>query len=188
MFNRALLSAVAVCFAVAGCDSNKPAEPPKPKAAAAVVPLPAEKAAASGYPDAKPAQVADAKKAASSLKGCKAGQCKVELTVTGEGDPNCNIAKSRDPLPVWKQNKNDTLRWIINTNGWEFANDGIKFSDAQFTGAGHDGAKHKFKVKDANTDTAEKAYPYAIKLVNAKTRKTCTKDPSVVNGVDSAEN
>jgi len=185
MVNRALLSALAVCFAVAGCE--KPAEPPKTKPAAAVVPLPPEapKApAASAGQDAQPAQMAQAA-ALPTSGGCKAGQCKVELDVTGDDDSNCKIKKTPDALPVWTQNKNDTMRWIINTADWEFDNDGIKLvtPNPQFTAPGHDGAKHKYKIVNANTDTASTAHYYKISLTNKKTGKKCTKDPSIVNGV-----
>jgi hypothetical protein len=76
MINRALLSAIAACFAVAAC-TEKPAEAPKPQAAA-VVPLPPEApkaAAASANQDAKPPQV---KQSAASTPGC--GQANARST------------------------------------------------------------------------------------------------------------
>ncbi len=198
MKNRALLSALALCFVAAGCDAKKAAEPPPPKAAAAVTPLPPaapQPPAASANQDAKPVQVAaadtpktDAPKTGAGgvaptkgngRKGCTQGRCKVIIDVT-EGATPCAKA-TPDMVHVFEGNKNDNIMWTIRTPGWEFAANGIAWKDSgqkQFTAGGHNGSKNTFKWKDANTD--EKEYKYAIHLVNGK--KKCDADPSAVNG------
>ena len=124
MKNRALWSAIAVCFCVAGCE-QKSAEAPKPQA-------------------------------------------------------------TPDELNVFKDNKNDTIEWMVKTKDWDFAANGIEFKDAtqqQFSGGASGGAQ-KFTWKDKNDD--DKPYRYKIHLVNGK--KKCDVDPSVVNGADGASN
>lgn len=179
MMNRALLSAIAASFAVAAC-SEKPAEQPKQQAAA-VVPLPPEapKApAASANQDAKPAGM---KQAMASMPGCGHGKCKIDIKVT-EGATPCATA-TPDPLPVFKGNKGDDIKWSISTQGWKFASNGIEFAaNNQFTGPSG-GNTNSFKWKDANTDT--NTYKYKIHLVNGA--KKCDVDPSVVNGADTEQ-
>jgi len=182
MIHRALLPAIAACFAVAAC-SEKPAEQPKQQAAA-VVPLPPEapKApAASANQDAKPAQVAGMKQAAAPMAGCGHGKCKIDIKVT-EGATPCATA-TPDPLAVFKGNKGDDIKWSISTKGWKFAANGIEFaSNTQFSGPSG-GNTNNFKWKDANTDTG--TYKYKIHLVNGT--KKCDVDPSVVNGADTQQ-
>jgi len=179
MIHRALLSAIAACFAVAAC-TEKPAEAPKPQAAA-VVPLPPEapKApAASANQDAKPPQV---KQMAASAPGCGHGKCKIDIQVT-EGATPCATA-TPDVLPVFKGNKNDDIKWSVSTQGWKFAANGIEFaSNNQFTNPAG-GNTNSFKWKDANTDA--NTYKYKIHLVNGA--KKCDADPSVVNGADTEQ-
>jgi hypothetical protein len=178
MIHRALLSAIAACFAVAAC-TEKAAETPKPQAAA-VVPLPPEapKApAASANQDAKPPEV----KQVASLPGCGHGKCKIGIQVT-EGATPCATA-TPDSLPVFKGNKGDDIKWSISTKGWKFAANGIEFaSNTQFSGSAG-GNTNSFKWKDANTDTS--TYKYKIHLVNGA--KKCDADPSVVNGADTEQ-
>lgn len=179
MINRALLSAITACFAVAAC-TEKPAEAPKPQAAA-VVPLPPEApkaAAASANQDAKPPQV---KQAAASAPGCGPGKCKIDIQVT-EGAIPCATA-TPDSRFVFKGNKNDNIKWSISTQGWKFAANGIEFApNNQFTGSAG-GNTNNFTWKDANTDT--NTYKYKIHVVNGT--KKCDADPSVVNGADTQE-
>src|SRR5258708_34808518 len=91
MSKRALLLAIAACFAVAACDTKKD-EPPKPKTAQAVVPLPPEApkaAAASGGQDATPIQVAQAAdtQKAGTRKGCGGGRRGGKNTLDDSGTP-----------------------------------------------------------------------------------------------------
>jgi hypothetical protein len=182
MIHRALLSAIAACFAVAAC-TEKPAEAPKPQAAA-VVPLPPEApkaAAASANQDAKPPEV----KQAASMAGCRHGNCKIDIKVT-EGATPCATA-TPDSLPVFKDNKGDDIKWSISTPGWKFVDKpqqpGIEWKDSsqqQFSGnAG--GNSNNYKWKDANTD--KNTYRYTIHVVNGD--KKCDADPSIVNGAAS---
>jgi hypothetical protein len=190
MKNRALLSAVALCFLVAGCESKKE-EPAKPKVADKVIPVPAAAPTAppaSADQDAKPMKMADTKAAASAippgLKGCKKNRCDVTLTVTGSGDPDCKITASPNPRGVHKDNKGDHIKWTIATAGWEFDANGIDFGgDPQFSGGQLNGANNKYRWTDANTDPAPTQHDYRMNLKNPKTGKKCTKDPSIVNGV-----
>ena len=186
MKKRALLSALALCFLAAGCDSKKTAEPPQPKTAA-VVPLPPaapQPPAASANQDAKPVQLAQAGSAAGNgRKGCKKNHCNVVITVTEGATPCAKV--NIDPLDVYKGNKDDQIRWTIATQGWKFASKtkGIVWKDSgqrQFRDGDFDGNDNKFKWTDANTD--EREYKYEIHLVNGS--KKCDVDPSAINGAD----
>ncbi|MBC8023614.1 MAG: hypothetical protein H7Y14_10870 [Burkholderiales bacterium] len=166
--NRALLSALAVCFAVAGCDSQKPAEPPKPNTSQAVVP----------QPDAKPQQVVGTTKAPppKGRGGCGGGRCVVKITVDDTVTP-CKVSYSTEHLSVFGPN---TIRWTAQ-GGWLFEKDGIVFP----TGSGQfsnptGGGSATFAWTDANTDKLK--YKYTVNL--KKGAKKCKNDPSVVNGAD----
>jgi hypothetical protein len=193
MRNRPLLSALAVCFLAAGCDSKKPAEPAPPKpVTAAVVPVPAasQPSAAPANPDARPAAAqADAPKAGGAApakgngrKGCGQGNCKVTIDVM-EGQTPCAKANP-DKLDVFRNNKNDHIRWSLNgASGWKFTASGIEWKDSgqnQFSDGGPEAGGDKFKWKNANTD--EKEYRYTIHLVKGKAK--CDVDPSAINGAD----
>ena len=189
MKNRALLSALALCFIAAGCDSQKTAKPPEPKAAAVVPlppPAPTAPAASSGQ-DAKPAQVAqadakpDTKAGAAPMarpkKGCSGNNCKVEITVGA----NCAITVDPQNLPVFAQNVE--IKWSLKPAHWKFAANGIDFKD---TGQGQfhnpaGGNSNNFKWKDDNTD--QRPYGYWIHVVNGKDK--CDADPSIVNGAET---
>ena len=185
MKKRALLSALALCFLAAGCDSKKTAEPPQPKTAA-VVPLPPaapQPPAASANQDAKPVQLAQAGGAAGNgRKGCTKNNCKVEIEFTGGTE--CAKA-SPDPLNIYKGNQGDDIHWKVKTNKWKFASNGIEWKDSgqqQFKVGGHENNDKKtFKWKDLNTDTKE--YRYKIHLVHDDGTK-CDVDPSAINGAD----
>ena len=186
--NRALLSAIAMCFAVAGCDSQKTAEPPKPKTAQAVVPLPPEapKApAASAAQDAKQMAVADNKAGGSvapakvKKPACKGGNhCTVDLDVTGTSDPDCKIAKSDQTLYV-ARGLPEKITWKIGTHGWAFDTNGIAFNNPQFKCAAQG---NHFVCDDANPEKTPTNYPYNIALKSGSAK--CTVDPMIVNGAD----
>ncbi|HUQ28934.1 MAG TPA: hypothetical protein VM051_10090 [Usitatibacter sp.] len=180
--NRALLSAIALCFAAVGCDSQKTAEPPKPKAQA-VVPMPAEapKApAASAGQDAKTMLAGGTKAGAPKAKkpACKNNNnCTVELDVTGTANPDCMIIKSDNRFFVAKGSA-EKIKWKIKTAGWDFepAN-GIAFADPQFKCAPQGS---QYVCDDANKDTKPTDYPYTIALKKGSAK--CTVDPMIVNG------
>jgi len=181
---RALLSAIALCFTAAACDSQKAAEPPKPKTAA-VVPLPPAAPtapAASANQDATPAQAADTKAGtppppkARPKKGCAGHNCKVELTVGA----NCAITAVPDALPVFA--KGVDIKWSVKPAGWKFAANGIEFKktgQSQFSGQAG-GNSNNYKWTDANTDQDD--YKYIIHVVNGT--QHCDVDPSIVNGAE----
>jgi hypothetical protein len=189
MKNRALLSALALCFAAMGCDSQKAAEPPKPKTAQAVVPMPAEapKApAASAGQDAKPMPVADTKagtKAAAprakrpGTKGCGDGKCVVKIKDVKPGTP-CTATFNAEHLEV--AGLDQTITWHV-TGGWMFDANGIDLPTAatQFTNP-QGGGTNKFSWVDANTD--DKKYKYAVRMTKGKDK--CVIDPSIVNGAE----
>jgi hypothetical protein len=206
MKNRALLSAFALCFLAAGCDSKKPAEPAQPKVTAAVVPLPPaapQPPAASANQDAKPAAVAqqqpvqmaqtDAKKAGdpfAAMQGCKKDKCKITLNVAGTTAADCKITADPDKRGVHKDNKGDHIEWTIvgGAKDWEFDTNGIDFgSNRQFSDA-HPAGSKKYKVKDANTDTTPTEHAYTMHLKSTADAKVkCSKDPSIVNDVQTPE-
>lgn len=193
--NRALLSAIALCFA-AGCE-QKPAEPPKPKTAQAVVPLPPEApkaAAASAGQDAKPQQVAGAMsppaKAAAKAspkrpgtKGCGSGKCVVHIRNVKVGTPFCTADyNAKDLLVAGAQQK---ITWHV-AGGWTFdaKPNGIElpmgsgqFSDPQ------GGGSAKFSWVDVNDD--DKTYKYVVRIT--KGSQKCVIDPSVLNGAETED-
>lgn len=195
MNNRALLLAVAACFAAAACDKKD--EPPKPKTAQAVVPLPPEApkaAAASANQDAKPMQVADTAKAGASpapakrmtrpgTKGCGNGKCVVNIkniTPDPKKPGACSATYNAEYLDVAGQN--ETITWNA-TGGWEFASNGIDLpvGGGQFSAGSANG--NKYTIVDKNDD--DKSYKYTIRLVKGKEK--CQIDPSVVNGADQVD-
>jgi hypothetical protein len=179
MKTRALLPAIAACFAVAAC-SEKAAEPPKPQAAA-VVPVPPE------APKAPAASANQDAKAATVTKGCKKGNCKVKLTVATGADGNCTaVAKDPDPRGVWKgesanpQRDVDIVWEIVSSGPWVFDAKGVDFgSNSQFNNPQPDASKKKFTWTDKNDDSGTHAY--SINLVDPQSGKKCNRDPSVVN-------
>jgi hypothetical protein len=190
MKNRALLSAVALCFVVAGCESKK--EPPaQPKVADKVVPVPAAaptpppaSAAQDATSSAQVAQVADAKSGtaapAKARNNCQGGQrCLVTLTVDANAKP-CKVMKDKNPLKVMAGSP-EKITWKVATAGWVFDAKGIDFSgNPQFNnGSGADG--DTWTVDDANTDKTPTPHNYKINL--KKGAQKCSKDPSIVNGV-----
>ena len=178
MSNRALLLAVAACFAVAACDARKD-EPPKPKTAQAVVPLPPEApkaAAASADQDAKPVRVADTSQTKAGRAGCGSGKCVVKITVDDSVTP-CKVTYSTMDLSVYGRNN---IRWTAG-GGWLFDKDGIDLPNgaSQFSNPAGEGSA-TYSWDDKNTDTVK--YKYRVNL--KKGAKTCKADPSVVNGAD----
>jgi len=191
MRNRALLSAIALCFSVGACEARKD-EPPKPKTAQAVVPLPPEApkaAAASAEQDARPMQVADNKAAASpakrsvrpGTKGCGHGKCIVNIKTVTPGKPYCTGTYNAEKLEVAGQN--ETITWNV-AGGWKFDNDGIELpvGGKQFSGATGAGGT-KYTVVDENSD--DKTYKYKVHLVKGSDK--CTIDPSIVNGAETVD-
>jgi hypothetical protein len=186
--NRALLSAVALCFVVAGCESKKEA-PAQPKVADKVVPLPAAAPTpppASGNQDASPGKAGQVAPPPPYPPGCTQGNCKVWMDVTGTEDPNCSIRKQPNPLYVYKGNQNDTISFMLRTTDWEFQPDGIVFSTGGIT-CTRDANPKKFSCLNPNTTPGVSTHNYSVKVKNTRTNKGCTQDPSVVNGVDDAQ-
>lgn len=182
MRNRALLSAIALCFGLGACEAKKD-EPPKPKTAQAVVPLPPEApkpAAASANQDASPAQLAQAAQAdpakAGKRAGCGGTRCVVKITVDDTVTP-CKVTYSTDELSVYGPNK---IRWTAQ-GGWLFDKDGIDLpaGGGQFSNPAGEGSA-TYSWDDKNTDKLK--YKYKVNLKNGA--KTCKADPSVVNGAD----
>jgi hypothetical protein len=193
MKNRALLSVLALCVLAAGCDSQKAAEPPKPKTAAAVIPLPPAAPtapAASANQDAQPVQVAQSSTPTvppTTLKpACKQGNnCTVELTVTGTTSQNCMITKDRPKLHV-ARGHDETIHWkITNAAGaaaWDFDANGVDFSgNSAFTCSAN--GTRKYKCGDKNAETTHTPHNYKLKLKAGN--QTCDHDPMIVNGADN---
>jgi hypothetical protein len=193
MSNRALLLAVAACFAAAACDARKD-EPPKPKTAQAVVPLPPEApkaAAASANQDAKPVQVADTGKPGAAApaqgkkrpgtKGCGNGKCVVQIKTVTPGKPYCTGTYNAEHLEV--AGGSETITWHV-AGGWKFDKTGIDLPSGggQFSGAQGAGDT-KYSIVDANTD--DKKYKYKIYLTKGSDK--CVIDPSIVNGAETID-
>lgn len=189
MKNRALLSAVALCFVVAGCESKKEA-PAAPKVADKVVPVPP---AAPTAPPASGSQDAPQKKTLVGPPGCTQGNCKVWMDVLAlsgtanpaTGDPDCKISKQPDTLYVWKGNQNDTINFMLRSGDWSFDANGISFTTGNITCTA-DTNPRKYTCLNPNGAAEAGTHAYTVRLKHSNGKK-CTKDPSVVNGVDDAQ-
>lgn len=179
MKNRALLSAIAICFAVVGCSKPEEAAKPKP-VASAPTPKPPEAPVAqpgSSSPaktDAPATKVSAADiEAARKVPGCVGDKCKVDVTVV-----DCAITVNPPLLTV--TSKDVDIKWKLKTNGYEFTENGIEFKvgNSQFSGKAKQG-DDTFKWKDANSDTG--VYDYTVEL-KKKDGTICRLDPSIVNG------
>lgn len=191
MNDRALLLAVASCFALTGCPDKD--EPPKPKAAVAPVaaaPKPPEAPAAppaSSGPDAK-TQVAQgaapAKAGGKKKKFCKKGGCDVMVSVS-----NCTITLDYDDLEVDEKNQDDKITWGLVGKDYTFTDTGIGFKTANATGPKGQFYNNKNQGSmyvwwDRNTDKNKYDYWVEVQKVGGA---TCPRyDPSVVNGVPPA--
>jgi hypothetical protein len=182
MRNRALLSALALCLSLGACEAKKD-EPPKPKTAQAVVPLPPEApkpAAASAGQDAGPVRLAQAAQTdpatAGKRPGCAGARCVVKITVDDNVTP-CKVTYSTDDLSIYGANN---IRWVAQ-DGWLFDKDGIDLpaGGGQFSNAAGEGTA-TYSWDDKNSDKLK--YKYKVNL--KKGAKTCKGDPSVVNGAD----
>lgn len=180
MTHRALMLAVASCFAVASC-SDKAAEPPKPKTTPAAAAAPKPPDAPAAVP--APVQVAQASttKKTPRVKGCndKKDNCKVTVRVTGT-PPNCVITVTPMDLPVAKSAKNIDVKWDIDGD-FVFTSTGIAFKSGPFTG-GTGGGTKKWKVKDANND--DEIHKYDVEVQKRNGPKCPKLDPTVMNGAE----
>jgi hypothetical protein len=189
MMNRALLSAVALCFLAAGCQPKKE-EPAQPKVADKVVPVPS---AAPTAPPASGSQDAPKAKLEAAALGCTQGNCKVWMDVLGPtgagnpatGDPDCKISKQPDTLYVWKGNQNDTINFMLRSSDWSFDANGISFTTGNITCTA-DANPKKYTCRNPNGAAQAGTHYYTVRVKHSN-GKSCTKDPSVVNGVDSAQ-
>lgn len=193
MKNRALLSAVALCLLVAGCESKKEA-PAAPKVADKVVPLPTAAPTAppaSAEQDAKPSQLAQVAPPPPGPKGCRAGRCKVKITVNTDSSGACtSIVKNPEIRGVWvgkpTPQRDVPIVWDIDTQDWEFDAKGIDFAgNSKFKNGQASPNKKSFTWTDVNDDTGK--HSYTVYVVNPKTKKTCSKDPWIVNGAEVEE-
>jgi hypothetical protein len=130
---------------------------------------------------------------ASKLKGCKAGNCMVKLTVTTDATGNCTaVKKDPDPRGVWagdagNPQRNVDIVWQIVASGtWEFDANGVDFGGSgQFNNPRPDASKKKYTWNDKNDSGQE--HNYSINLVDPHGGRKCTRDPSVVNDTTQPE-
>jgi hypothetical protein len=181
MKNRALLSAIAICFAVVGCSKPEEAVKPKPVASAPTPKPPEAPVAQPGSSGpaktdapatkATPAEIEAARKA-----GCKADQCKVDITVS-----DCKITVTPPVLGVSTTGKDVELRWNLKAPDYAFTDNGITFKDpgTQFSGK-YKQSDDTFKWRDANSDAG--VYDYTVEVKAKKDGTICRLDPSIING------
>jgi len=176
MKHRALIAALAMGAALAGCEKQAPATAAAPKPVEPVVQAPA----------ATPAQVAATPPASMRHydKKCgKSGKCEVTITVT-ECSAN-GIIVDYGVLGVETGSKDVDIRWTIATADYEFAEDGIKFKgDAwqkEFDQKSHN--KNEYKWRDRNNlgSPTERSYDYTVTIVKKGGAACASKDPTVVN-------
>jgi hypothetical protein len=184
MNNRALLSAVALAFAVAGCDSKAPATPAAPKPTSAPAQVVQNAAPEPAKAEAKKARGNPTKKC--DEKGVK---CDVKITVTSCAPDGSGITLDHDVLGVLKNSGEVEIRWTIDTDGFEFDGDnGIVFKPGVDWKKEFDslkGNKNKFKLQDKNHlgTPAPRDYPYTVNIVKKGGAACASKDPTIINDV-----
>jgi hypothetical protein len=179
MQNRALFSALAMAFAVYGCDSKTSSPPPTVKEAPApVTPLSATERAAK--------RAAFQKEYADGDMNCENKVCTVDVIV----GPACAISAKPSNLGAAHGDPGLTIVWTIKpgpgagtvafdpTNGINPKNSGTWGN--QFSG-GHPVGATVFQWSDANTDTTKTSYGYNILV--SQNEKACPQfDPTIING------
>jgi len=177
MKHRALIIALALGAALAGCEKQAPAA--APKRVEPVVQAPAAT-------PAPPTQVAANPPASMRHydKKCgKSGKCEVSITVT-ECSAN-GIIVDYGVLGVETGSKDVDIRWTIATKGYEFGEDGIKFKgDAwqkEFDQKSHDKNEYKWRDRNNMGSPPERSYDYTVTIVKSGGAPCASKDPTVVN-------
>jgi hypothetical protein len=181
MKNRALFLAMASALAATACDSKSPAiaSTPVSTPAAAVqapaTPPPQQVAQAGASADPRAAL----KQKYPNLKECHTPDCSVTVTATA-----CDAASIKaDPETLVVTGKGTRIVWSVTSSGYTFdKKNGITFKDAaqgQFKCNASDHAT-QYECVDKNDDSTMTEYKYGITLVNGG--KTCTTDPTIVNG------
>lgn len=97
----------------------------------------------------------------------------VEVTVNGD-----QVSVDVEDLKMGKQ-KDVTIRWQIQTNGWTFPSNGIVVhdNDGQFSDFKVNGSGKVFSCLDKNTNT--KDYKYDVTVTDGK--RTLVLDPTIGN-------
>lgn len=176
MKHRALIAALALGTALAGCEKQATTAAPAPAAPQPVVQA----------PPAAPTQVAAANPGSARHydKKCgKSGKCEVTITVTE--CTSAGIIVDYGVLGVETGSQDVDIRWTIATSGYEFSDDGIKWKgdtwSKEFDMKGHN--KNEFKWRDRNNlgTPAERSYDYTINIVKKGGTPCASKDPTVVN-------
>jgi hypothetical protein len=188
MRNRALLSALAVCFIAAGCDS-KPAATAQPKPAPAVTPLPPpapQPPAASANQDAtggavKLAQANDVPDPNAQPPFCNNGaHCEVEVSVTENGGRCTRIVKNPDRLRVWKGHAETIQFRMAAGSSWSLERIAFANPNAPFSCNGNG----PINCSTPNNETTATEYRYVVHV--KKGNVTCSADPMIVNGADNS--
>ena len=170
MTHRALIAALALGIALAGCEKKQEqaATPAKP-AGPAVAQLPPP-APAGPRPD---------------FVCKKNGNCEVAVTIK---DCSSNgIVLDYSSIGVERGNTDIDITWTIATADYEFSTEGVKFKESLWEKEFKDGKanKNKFTWRDLNPqDTQQgRAFPYTITIVKKGGAACASKDPTVINDV-----
>ena len=124
-----------------------------------------------------------------TINKCNSPNCRVDITVDITGNEP-KIVADPETLEVAHRDNHGrqpvNIHFNLNTTGYSFAQDGIKFADEtrakrQFSrDAGAPDPTH-IKMKDKNTKEDDEEFEYSIK-VKDKDGKVITKDPVIING------
>lgn len=174
MKHRALIAALSVGLALAGCAKKETAATP----AAPQTQAPPANTVAQLPPPApagpKPDYVCK-----------KNGNCEVGVTIK-DCSPN-GIILDYPAIGVERGNTDIDITWTIATADYEFAADGVKFKESQWEKEFKDGKanKNKFTWHDLNPQDKQqgRAFPYTVTIVKKGGAACASKDPTVINDI-----
>lgn len=106
-------------------------------------------------------------------------EVEVPVSVSPAGD----AIVVQDVVDLKQKPKDVKIRWVLQTSGWEFTQDGIviqnpdsQFSDPQWVSSGRE-----FQWKDKNDDKQTYKYDVNLKATDGSGR-TLSLDPTISNG------
>ena len=179
MKHRALIAALAVGLALAGCSREDKTttlrKPPEPVTTAPANP-------AQGVAQLPPPAPAGPKPDYVCKKN---GKCEVGITIK-DCSPN-GIVLDYPSVGVERGNTDIDITWTIATSGYEFSAEGVKFKESQWEKEFKDGKanKNKYTWHDLNPQDKQqgRAFPYTVTIVKNGGAACASLDPTVINDI-----
>jgi hypothetical protein len=98
----------------------------------------------------------------------------ISVTVDDKG----KISADPNPLSVGQSNGNVTIKWVMDTPGWEIT-DVSGLPNSEFPTSGKDGGTG-WKVTDKNDNTND--YRYQVTATHTESGQVLRHDPTIRNG------